>query len=268
MEGIMMKKKVKQEEDVLYTWLKRISFFGPIISLIVVLLLGIIFSNKVFIEFFKILLSLIPLILGFFSFINILSRNGKYLEKGNDEKKEDPDFLRAVVLILERHPKEKSGKVFTSIVGAVAVFVSIYCKYRLYLTYIILTSIMYVIVSIMVDKMYKRDERKIIEYLIIFYCLSANLIGPIALILTLMLNDSSWFYFGLFYLVAIIIYVIIFWIAYNLGPKKNEERREAEEQRKIEEANEKKRKNAEKNKKNNKNKKKHRANRTKPKKGK
>jgi membrane protein len=268
MEGIMMKKKVKQEEDVLYTWLKRISFFGPIISLIVVLLLGIIFSNKVFIEFFKILLSLIPLILGFFSFINILSRNGKYLEKGNDEKKEDPDFLRAVVLILERHPKEKSGKVFTSIVGAVAVFVSIYCKYRLYLTYIILTSIMYVIVSIMVDKMYKRDERKIIEYLIIFYCLSANLIGPIALILTLMLNDSSWFYFGLFYLVAIIIYVIIFWIAYNLGPKKNEERREAEEQRKIEEANEKKRKNAENNKKNNKNKKKHRANRTKPKKGK
>lgn len=164
----MMKKKVKQEEDVLYTWLKRISFFGPIISLIVVLLLGIIFSNKVFIEFFKILLSLIPLILGFFSFINILSRNGKYLEKGNDEKKEDPDFLRAVVLILERHPKEKSGKVFTSIVGAVAVFVSIYCKYRLYLTYIILTSIMYVIVSIMVDKMYKRDERKIIEYLILY----------------------------------------------------------------------------------------------------
>ena len=268
MERITMEKKLKQEDDVWYTWLKRISFYGPIISLIVVLLSGILFSNKVFIEFFQILLSLIPLILGLFSFINILSRNGKYLEKSDDEKKEDPDFLRAVVLILERHPKEKSGKVFTSIVGAVAVFVSIYCKYRLYLTYIILTSIMYVIVSPMVDKMYRRDERKIIEYLIIFYCLSANLIGPIALILTLILNDSSWFYFGLFYLLAIIIYVIIFWIAYNLGPKKNEERREAEEQRKIREANEKKRKNAENNKNKNQKKKKHRANGTKPKKGK
>lgn len=264
MEEITMKKEVKQEEDVWYTWLKRISFYGPFISLIIVLTLVIFFNNKSFINFFKILLSALPLILGVLSFTNILSRNEKYLEKGNDEKKEDPDFLGAVVLILKRHPKEKSGKVFTSIIGAVSVFVSINCNYRLYLTYIILTSIMYAIVLPMVDKMYGRGERKIIEYLIIFYCLSANLIAPVALFFTLALNDSSWFYFGSLYFLAIIFYVIIFWLAYILGPKKSEERREAEKQRKIREANEKKRKNAENNKKNNKNKK-HRANKTKPK---
>lgn len=275
-EEIMKKDtKVKDEKDCWYTVLEKVSFYAPIFSLMVVLVFGLCHKDDSIIVI-KLLFSLLPFLFGILSFTNILSNNGYYLEASFNEptkynQDEHSPFLGAVKLILKRHPIEKSEKVFASIVSSTAVFVSIDKNYKLYFTYMFFTIIVYVMLYCRIVKIYKRTERSLIEYLICFYFILANIGTPIVLIvLAFFQKNINWLCFAICYSLVIAAIIIIFGLAYIFGPKREEKRSIEENKKRLEEAEEKKKKNADFNRQNNlkKNRKKHRSNRTKPKKGK
>ena len=85
------------------------------------------------------------------------------------------------------------------------------------------------------------------------------------------IRDSiNWLYFAIAYPLIIVAIIITFGLAYKFGPKREEKRSIEENEKRLKEAEEKKKKNADFNRQHNlkKKRKKHRANRTKPKKGK
>ena len=275
-EEIMNKDtKVKDEKDYWYLALEYTSFFAPILSLLGVLIFGLCHKDDSIIVI-KLLFSLIPFLVGILTFINILSNNGDYLEASfNELTKQNQDehspFFGAVKLILKRHPIEKSKKVFASIVSSTAVFVSIDKNYILYSTYMAFTIIVYVVPYYQIVKMYKRIERSLIEYLICFYFILANIVTPIILIvLAFFQKNINWLCFAILYSLVIVAIIIIFGLAYIFGPKREEKRSIEENKKRLEEAEEKKKKNADFNRLNNlkKKRKKHRPNKTKYKKGK
>lgn len=274
--------KVEDEKDKWYTLLDIISFYSPILSLIVVLCLilcGI--KNDIIINGFKVIFSLPLLVISIISFCKILSENGDYLEAScNDTGKHNQDgysrFLKAVELILDRHPKERAKKVFASIISSTSVIISLDKDYKFYFVYIVITIIVYVLTISQINKMSKKTERELIEYLICFYFVLANIGIPSILIFKLLyFKPINWLYFAIIYSLIIAAIIIIFGLAYIFGPKKEEKRSIEENKKRLKEAEEKKKKNADFNRQNNLEKKrkkhrsnKHRPNKTKYKKGK
>lgn len=269
-EEIMKKKtKVKDEKDCWYTVLEKVSFYSPILSLIVVLCLmscGV--KDDSIINYFKVILALPLLVIGIISFYKILSKNGDYLEASyNKTAKHNQDghlrFLRAVQLVLDRHPKEKAKKVFASIISLTSVIISVDNDYMFYLVYIGITILVYGVTIRQINQMSKKTERKLREYLICFYFILANLGIPSILIFKLLYSKPiNWLCFGIIYLLIIAIIIIIFGIAYVFGPKREEQSWIENNERKLKEAEEKKKKNADFNRQNNlkKKRKKHRSN--------
>lgn len=267
--------KVKDKKDCWYTVLEKVSFYAPIFSLMVVLIFGLCHKDNS-IKVIKLFFSLLPFLLGILSFTNILSNNGDYLEASFNEltkhkQDEHSPFFGAVKLILKRHPIEKSKKVFASIVSSTAVFVSIDKNYILYFTYMVFTIIVYVMLYCRIVKIYKRTERSLIEYLICFYFILANIGTPIILIvLAFFQKNINWLCFAIVYSLVIALIIIFFGLAYIFGPKREEQRSIEENEKRLKEAEEKKKKNSDFNRQNNlkKKRKKHRPNKIKHKKGK
>lgn len=269
--------KVEDEKDKSYTLIESISFYSPILSLIVVLFLilcGI--NNDIIINSFKVIFSLPPLVICIISFFKILSENGDYLEAScNETGKHNQDghsrFLKAVELVLDRHPKERAKKVFASIISSTSVIISLDKDYKFYFVYIVITTLVYIVTIRQINKMSKKTERELIEYLICFYFILANIGIPSILIFKLLyFKPINWLYFAIAYPLIIVAIIITFGLAYKFGPKREEKRSIEENEKRLKEAEEKKKKNADFNRQHNlkKKRKKHRANRTKPKKGK
>lgn len=269
--------KVEDEKDKSYTLIESISFYSPILSLIVVLFLilcGI--NNDIIINSFKVIFSLPPLVICIISFFKILSENGDYLEACcNETGKHNQDghsrFLKAVELVLDRHPKERAKKVFASIISSTSVIISLDKDYKFYFVYIVITTLVYIVTIRQINKMSKKTERELIEYLICFYFILANIGIPSILIFKLLyFKPINWLYFAIAYPLIIVAIIITFGLAYKFGPKREEKRSIEENEKRLKEAEEKKKKNADFNRQHNlkKKRKKHRANRTKPKKGK